>query len=69
MQISDLATREPITWCPGCTNNSILLAVKKALVELVNEGKLNINKVVTVTGIGCHAKIMDYINVSSFGNV
>ena len=58
MEISELGTEEPITWCPGCTNNGILLAIKKALVSLVNEGKLKIKDVVVVTGIGCHEKFM-----------
>ena len=69
MQLNDLSTKETITWCPGCTNNGILLAIKKALVELVNEGKLDINKVVTVTGIGCHGKIFDYLNSSGFYSI
>ena len=69
MQISDLSTKEKNTWCPGCANNGILLAIKKALVELVNEGKLDISKVVTVEGIGCHAKIFDYLNLSGFYSI
>jgi len=66
MQLSELSTKEAVTWCPGCTNNGIMLAIKKALVELVNEGRLDIGKVVTVTGIGCHGKIFDYLNLSGF---
>ena len=69
MKLSDLSTKEPNTWCPGCTNNGILLAIKKALVELADEGKIDINKVVTVTGIGCHAKIFDYLNLSGFYSI
>ncbi len=36
------------------------------MVELVNENKLDIKNVAAVTGIGCHAKVYDYINVNAF---
>lgn len=48
------------TWCPGCGNFGILGAFKKAIE---NE---DLNKLVITAGIGCHAKIVDYINVNSF---
>jgi len=55
-----------ITWCSGCFNNVILNSFAKVLLELENEGKLDLKKVVTVTGIGCHGKIFDYLNLSGF---
>lgn len=48
------------TWCPGCGNFFVFEALKKAIF---NKKKENI---VLVTGIGCHAKIADYININSF---
>lgn len=60
-----LETNARITWCPGCTNFGILAAFKKALVELMKEGYKQ-KEFVMVTGIGCHGKIYDYVNVSSF---
>lgn len=66
MKITDLNTPIENTWCPGCLNHSILTAAKKAIVELVNEKKIKKENIVTVTGIGCHAKIYDYINSSGF---
>lgn len=62
----DLSTKEINTWCPGCPNFGILQAVKEAVSELVNEGKLSIKDVSMVTGIGCHAKIYDYLNLKGF---
>jgi len=52
-------TKEKITWCPGCTNFMILEAVKRALTFL----KLKKEEVVMTTGIGCHGKIFDYIDI------
>jgi 2-oxoglutarate ferredoxin oxidoreductase subunit beta len=66
MKLEDLKTEMEITWCPGCLNYSILLAAKKAIVDLVNEKKIKKENVVIVTGIGCHAKIYDYLNTSAF---
>ncbi|MEK9209430.1 MAG: thiamine pyrophosphate-dependent enzyme, partial [Patescibacteria group bacterium] len=62
----NLNTKEENTWCPGCPNFSILEAVKKALSELANENKIKIKDTAIVTGIGCHAKIFDYLNLNSF---
>jgi len=60
----DMATYAKNTWCPGCGNFGILAALKEALKELSRKhGKENI---VMVGGIGCHAKILDYVNVNSF---
>lgn len=53
------------TWCPGCGNFAILNAIKSVLLSLAQEG-LGLENVVLVSGIGCHAKIVDYINVNSF---
>ena len=53
----------PITWCPGCPNSEILKAVKLAINNLIKKGEKQKN-FVTVTGIGCHGKIFDYVNLS-----
>src|SRR3989344_6617795 len=66
MEPKDLNTKEENTWCPGCPNFVILETVKKALAELTNEGKIQIKDTAVVTGIGCHAKIFDYLNINSF---
>ncbi len=66
MNVKELSTKAEITWCPGCTNYGILSAAKRAIVELVNNKKIDVKKVTIVTGIGCHAKIYDYLNVNGF---
>ncbi len=60
-----LNTTAKITWCPGCGNFGILEAVKKAILKLEQEGYKRENFAI-FTGIGCHAKIVDYINTNTF---
>lgn len=64
----DLTTYAPNTWCLGCGNFAILNAIKSVLTSLKEEG-FPLEKVVLVSGIGCHAKIVDYINVNSFYSI
>ncbi len=59
-----LSTYAEITWCPGCGNFGILTALKKVLQELEASGDLH--RVILVSGIGCHGKIVDYLAVNSF---
>lgn len=61
----EYGTKARITWCPGCGNFGILAAFKQALAELGIERE----RVVVVTGIGCHGKIGDYLNVNSFHTI
>ena len=68
MNPKDLNAPAKNTWCPGCGNFSILSAMKNVLAELDGEG-FPIEKVVLVAGIGCHAKIVDYMNVNSFYSI
>ena len=51
-----------ISWCPGCGNFGILRAFKEASGRMISEGY----DVVISSGIGCHGKITDYINLPSF---
>jgi 2-oxoglutarate ferredoxin oxidoreductase subunit beta len=60
-----LDTKAEITWCPGCGNFGILNAVKNAINEMIQEGERKENFVIA-SGIGCHAKIVDYVDVNSF---
>lgn len=61
----DLNTKAENTWCPGCGNFAILNAIKYVIGELVQEGT-PLENFVIVSGVGCHAKIVDYINLNSF---
>lgn len=65
---NDLKTYAVNTWCPGCGNFSILTSIKKVLTNLSNEG-LDLHRVALVAGIGCHAKIVDYVDVNSFYSI
>lgn len=62
----NLSTSSKITWCPGCPNANILVAYRKAITELVTEGKFKIENLVSAAGIGCHGKITDYLNTNTF---
>ncbi len=63
-----LGTYARNTWCPGCGNFAIYNAIKGVLKLLEEEG-FSLENVVLVSGIGCHAKIVDYINVNSFYSI
>jgi 2-oxoglutarate ferredoxin oxidoreductase subunit beta len=68
MNPMDLGTYAKNTWCPGCGNFSILNAIKAVLGSLDDEG-FPLDNVVLVSGIGCHAKIVDYLKVNSFYSI
>lgn len=55
----NIATGYAPTWCPGCGNYGILNALKKALAD----AGLDLDRTVLVSGIGCAAKIAQYVNV------
>ncbi|MFA6362995.1 thiamine pyrophosphate-dependent enzyme [Methanoregula sp.] len=60
----NLITPAQNTWCPGCGNFSIQHTLKDILAGLEKEGQ-SLDDVVLVSGIGCHAKIADYLNINS----
>jgi len=64
----NLITPAQNTWCPGCGNFSLQFALKSVLGELEQSG-MSLDDVVLVTGIGCHAKMADYLNVNSFYSI
>jgi 2-oxoglutarate ferredoxin oxidoreductase subunit beta len=59
----DLSTYAENTWCPGCGNFAILNAVKHAVRALEERG-IGRESLVITAGIGCHAKIFDYLTLS-----
>ena len=63
--LDDLKTPEINTWCPGCGNFGILMAFKKALIELGLERE----ETVLVSGIGCHGKMVNYVNINGFHGI
>ena len=58
-----LSTTAEVTWCPGCGNFGILTAVKKA-VKILEEHGIKKDRLIISSGIGCHGKIFDYLNIS-----
>jgi len=58
----ELGTKTPATWCPGCFNFQILAGVKNAIEKQIQEGKKEDWAI--ASGIGCHAKIFDYLNLN-----
>jgi 2-oxoglutarate ferredoxin oxidoreductase subunit beta len=68
-KINELKTDATVTWCPGCTNFAIMAALQQILIELEEDRVLERNNVVLASGIGCHAKIVDYIKVNSFHSI
>ena len=56
-------TKAMITWCPGCPNFEILKAVKLSINNLIKNGN-KLRDFAITTGIGCHGKIFDYLNLS-----
>jgi 2-oxoglutarate ferredoxin oxidoreductase subunit beta len=63
--LDDLKTPKTNTWCPGCGNFGILMAFKKALIELAIERE----EAVLVSGIGCHGKMVNYVNINGFHGI
>jgi len=51
------------TWCPGCGNFAILNASKKVFADKDQKN------LVMVAGIGCHAKLVDYIDLNHFYSI
>ncbi|MCK9596096.1 thiamine pyrophosphate-dependent enzyme [Candidatus Pacearchaeota archaeon] len=56
------------TWCPGCWNFQILAGIKNAIAEQIKDGKKK-DDFAIVSGIGCHAKIFDYINLNGINTL
>jgi 2-oxoglutarate ferredoxin oxidoreductase subunit beta len=63
--LKDLETPKKSTWCPGCGDFGILTAVKSALVD----SGLAREQIVLVSGIGCHGKMIDYVNINGFHSI
>ncbi len=57
-----IRTDATITWCPGCPNFQILAGMQQFLEGKIKEGKKKEDFAI-VTGIGCHAKIFDYLDL------
>ena len=56
------------TWCPGCFNFQILAGFKNFLEKEIAKGNKK-EEFAMVSGIGCHAKIFDYINLNGINTL
>ncbi|MFB6217320.1 MAG: thiamine pyrophosphate-dependent enzyme [Candidatus Aenigmatarchaeota archaeon] len=63
MEKKEFATGAESTWCPGCPNFMVLEGVKRALKEEVENNDTEHEDISMVTGIGCHGKMFDYLDV------
>ena len=54
--------RIPHIWCPGCGIGTTVNCFVRALLE----SKLDLNKVVVVSGIGCTGRVAGYVKLDSF---
>jgi 2-oxoglutarate ferredoxin oxidoreductase subunit beta len=53
------------TWCPGCGDFAILMAVKQALAGL----DLHPHEVLLVSGIGCGSKLPHYMKANGYNSI
>jgi len=65
---TNLTTQIKPTWCPGCFNFQILAGVKNFLEARI-KSESERQKYAIVTGIGCHAKIFDYLNLNGINTL
>jgi len=65
---TDINSPTPITWCPGCPNFQILAGVKNVISEEIKRGRKK-EEFAIVSGIGCHAKIFDYLNLNGINTL
>ena len=63
--LEDFHSDDPVAWCPGCGNFSILKALKKALVELQQAP----HELVIVSGIGQAPKTPHYLRCNCFNGL
>ena len=54
--------RIPHIWCPGCGIGTTVNCFARALLD----SKLDLKKVVVVSGIGCTGRVAGYVNLDSF---
>lgn len=62
MKPEDLNTKKRPTWCPGCGNNGLFEALKRAIVKL----ELPPDKVLVTYGIGCHGHMVNFLKTNGF---
>jgi 2-oxoglutarate ferredoxin oxidoreductase subunit beta len=69
IKMTDLNTKAIPTWCPGCYNFQILAGVKNAISKKIATHRAAKEDFAIVSGIGCHAKIFDYVNLNGINTL
>ncbi len=64
----NLSTKTKPTWCLGCFNFQILAGFKNFIEKEIKKGKSKKDFAI-VSGIGCHGKIYDYINLNGLNTL
>lgn len=54
--------RMPSVWCPGCGIGTTVNCFSRALLQT----RLDLDRVVVVSGIGCTGRVSGYLNLASF---
>ncbi len=54
--------RIPHIWCPGCGIGTVVTS----FIEALKKSKLDLDKVVVVSGIGCTGRVAGYVKLDSF---
>src|SRR5476651_1172251 len=65
IHFSELATDQPVRWCPGCGDYSVLEQIKHALA---NAGVPR-ERTVFVSGFGCSSRMPYYLNTFGFHTI
>ena len=65
VSLDEYHSDDPIAWCPGCGNFSILEALKNALVQSMKRP----TEIVIVSGIGQAAKMPHYLRCNGFNGL
>ncbi|MGD2271613.1 MAG: 2-oxoacid:ferredoxin oxidoreductase subunit beta [Desulfobacterales bacterium] len=65
VSLEDFHSDDPIAWCPGCGNFSILKALKQALVDTQQQP----HELVIVSGIGQAPKTPHYLRCNCFNGL
>ena len=65
--MKNLKTETTPTWCPGCFNYQVMAGVKMALKTQLRKKKKK--DFAIITGIGCHGKIFDYLNLNGLNTL
>jgi len=68
MTPTNISTTIKPTWCPGCYNFQILAGFKNHIEREIKSGKKK-DDFALVAGIGCHAKIFDYVNLNGINTL